>query len=84
MGVWLKLSAHGNGYGKEAMTGIKGWANSNIEYDHILYPVADINIASRKIPESLGGKIEREYDEKGMSGNKYHCIEYRIYPQNRK
>lgn len=84
MGVWLKLSAHGNGYGKEAMTGIKKWADSNLKYDYILYPVADKNIASRKIPESLGGKIEREYDQEGMSGNKYHCIEYRIYPPDRK
>ena len=79
MGVWLKKSAHGKGYGKEAMMAVKKWANENLDYDYILYPVADKNISSRKIPESLGGKIEREYDKKGMGGNEYHCLEYRIY-----
>jgi len=80
LGVWLKKSAHGNSYGKEAMTAMKKWADENLKYDYILYPVADKNIASRKIPESLGGKIEREYDEKMMTGKTHHMIEYRIYP----
>jgi RimJ/RimL family protein N-acetyltransferase len=83
MGIWLKKTAHGKGYGKEAMTAVKKWADENLDYDYILYPVADKNISSRKIPESLGGKIEREYDEQGMGGNKYHCLEYRIF-QDRK
>ena len=83
MGVWLKKSVHGQGYGKEAMVAIKKWADENLKYDYILYPVADENVASRKIPELLKGKIERKYDEKNMSGNTLHLIEYRIYP-NRK
>lgn len=81
MGIWLKKSSHGKRYGKEAMTAIKKWADENLKYDYILYPVADKNIASRKIPESLGGKIESEYDTKGLGGNEYHCLEYRIYPE---
>lgn len=83
MGVWLKKSAHGNGYGKEAMAAIKKWADENVDYEYIIYPAADKNIASRKIPESLGGKIAREYDSRGMSGNAYHCLEYRIYPDKK-
>lgn len=79
MGVWLKKSAHGKGYGKEAMTAIKKWADESLDYEYLLYPVADKNIASRKIPEILGGKIEREYDEEGVGGNKFHSLEYRIY-----
>lgn len=79
MGVWLKKPAHGNGYGKEAMAALKKWADKNLGYEYILYPVADKNIASRKIPESLGGKIVKEYDKVGLDGNKYHCLEYRIY-----
>ncbi|MEJ6950510.1 GNAT family N-acetyltransferase [Natronospora cellulosivora (SeqCode)] len=78
-GIWLKKSAHGMGYGIEAITELKKWADKNIDYKYILYPVAEKNIASRKIPESLGGKIEKEYDETGLGGNSYHCIEYRIY-----
>jgi len=81
MGVWIKKSAHGNKYGNEAMFAVKKWADENLNYDCLIYPVADQNIPSRKIPEALGGKIENEYDKKGLGGNKYHCLEYRIYPE---
>ena len=80
MGVWLKKSAHGKGYGKEAMIALRKWADENMEYDYILYPVADKNIASRKIPESLGGTIAREYDQATPNGSAHHLVEYRIYP----
>lgn len=83
MGIWIKKSAHGNGYGKEAIVAVKKWADENLDYHYLLYPVADKNISSRKIAESLGGKIEAEYDEKGLGGNKYHCLEYRIYPKRK-
>jgi len=79
MGVWLKKSAHGKRYGKEAMEAIKKWADKNLKYDYLLYPVVDKNAPSRKIPESLGGKIEREYDQENLRGNMLHLVEYRIY-----
>lgn len=79
LGIWIKKSAHGHGYGREAITALKNWADDNIDYDYILYPVVDLNIASRKIPESLGGRVEREYDEEEMQGRKQHLVEYRIY-----
>ena len=60
-GVWVKKSAHGNKYGREAMTALKLWADQSIEYKYLKYPVAIQNIASRKIPESLGGVIEDKY-----------------------
>ena len=78
LGVWLKRSAHGNGYGKEAIQAIKQWASENLDYDHLLYPVAKNNAASRKIAEALGGKIQRQYKQKGLGGNEYHCLEYHI------
>ncbi|MFW6038336.1 MAG: GNAT family N-acetyltransferase [Candidatus Saliniplasma sp.] len=80
LGIWLKKSAHGNGYGMEAMTALKGWADENLDYEYITYPVAEENIPSRKIPENLGGEICDEYDEKNMSGKELHMLEYRIYP----
>lgn len=83
LGVWVKKSAHGKGLGKEAMVAIKKWADKNLDYDYLLYPVADKNIASRKIPESLGGKLEREYDGENMAGNNIHWLEYRIYPNKK-
>jgi len=79
MGIWLKKSAHGGGRGKEAMIAIKKWADENLDYEYLLYPVADENISSRKIPESLGGIVDKEHDDEGLGGNKYHTLEYRIY-----
>lgn len=84
LGIWIKKSAHGHGFGKEAMTAVKQWADQNLQYDYILYPVDEKNMASRSIPESMGGQIEREYDETGLAGNKLHLLEYRIYPEARK
>ncbi len=79
LGIWLKKSAHGHKYGQEAMKALKKWADKNLEYEYLLYPVANKNIASRKIPELLGGRIVREYDKDVQGGNKYHWLEYRIY-----
>lgn len=83
LGVWIKKSAHGHGYGKEAVIALKEWADKNSEYEYLLYPVAEENYISRRIPEFLGGKIAREYDEVNMSGKKQHMLEYRIYPKGK-
>ena len=80
LGVWVKKSAHGQGYGREAMTALKKWADDHIDYEYILYPVDRDNISSRKIPESLGGKVHETYDKKSESGRMLHTVEYRIYP----
>lgn len=79
LGIWLKRSAHGNKYGLEAITAIKKWADENLNYEYLRYPVDRRNIASRKIPEALGGNIFRQYDRVNMSGNTLHLLEYRIY-----
>ncbi len=80
LGVWIKKLAHGNGYGREAMTALKEWADQNLDYEYILYLVAEENYPSRKIPESLGGEVARKYEKINMSGKKLHMLEYRIYP----
>ncbi len=79
-GIWIKKSAHGNGFGKESIFALKKWADKNLKYEYILYPVDKENIASRRIPETLGGKVFREYEEKNLSGNNLQLLEYRIYP----
>ncbi len=79
LGIWVKASAHGHKYGREAMHGLKDWADKNLDYDYIKYPVSVENISSRKIAESLGGKIEREYIDKNQNGGIMNSIEYRIY-----
>ena len=79
LGIWIKMSAHGQGYGMETMKALKEWADQNLDYEYIIYPVVDKNIASRRIPESMGGKIAREYDDVSGLGQPMHLLEYRIY-----
>ncbi|HOW60257.1 MAG TPA: GNAT family N-acetyltransferase [Candidatus Moranbacteria bacterium] len=79
LGIWIKKSAHGNKYGREAITGLKEWADKNLDYEYLLYPVVKENIASRKIPESLGGKVVREFIKKKQNGEDMELVEYRIY-----
>lgn len=79
LGIWLKKSAHRQKYGLEAITAIKEWADKYLEYDYLLYPVDKENIASRRIPESLGGKVVRNYEKTNLSGKVLHLVEYRIF-----
>ena len=60
LGIWTKKSAHGKRIGREAITGLKEWADKNINYDYLIYPVDKSNIPSRKIAESLAGKVVSE------------------------
>ena len=39
LGIWIKKSAHGNGFGIEAMQALKKWADENLDYQFIKYPV---------------------------------------------
>jgi len=78
-GIWIKKSAYGNKYGREAVAGLKEWTDKNLEYEYLLYPVVKENIASRKIPESLGGKVVREFIKKKQNGEDMELVEYRIY-----
>ncbi|MEI6267055.1 MAG: GNAT family N-acetyltransferase [bacterium] len=78
-GIWTKKSSHGNRYGREAIRGANSWVDENLKCDYVKYPVFADNIASRKIPESLGGVIFREYTEKNNVGVELPIVEYRIY-----
>lgn len=79
-GIWIKKSAWGYGFGKEAIHRLKMWIDGAIEYDYLIYESDRENIASRKIPESLGGKIVSEYQRIGLAGNTLNLVEYHIYP----
>lgn len=82
MGIWIKKSAHGNGYGKEALEAVKKWADEKVDYLYISYPVAKDNSASRKIAESMGGKLVREFIGKKQDGMTFAEVDYRIYKTN--
>jgi len=77
-GIWLKESAHGNKYGLAAITELQQWALKNIHLDFFIYCVDKINIASRKIPEALGGKIYREAKVPTHSGEILDEVIYKI------
>ncbi|MDP9121793.1 MAG: GNAT family N-acetyltransferase, partial [Acidobacteriota bacterium] len=40
LGLWMKRSVHGRGYGREAMAALKAWADEHLAYEYIVYPVA--------------------------------------------
>lgn len=77
-GIWVKQSAHMHGYGREAIHALKRWADQHIPYDYLIYPVDSRNMASRKIPESLGAAIISQYDDTGRMGQDLTLIKYRI------
>ena len=84
MGGWLKKSAHGHGYGREAAAALNQWAKDNLEYDHILWPCAVANISSCKLAESLGGKVHREYEKKQAKGTILPFVDYWISRNDKK
>jgi [ribosomal protein S5]-alanine N-acetyltransferase len=79
LGIWLKKSAHGHHFGREAIHLLKGWIDRTYSYDCLLYPVDRRNIASRKIAESLGGQVHREYQQTNLSGDTLEVVEYRVW-----
>lgn len=77
-GLWIKKSAHGNGYGREAIHAFKRWADEHLEVDAYIYPVDKRNVPSRKIPESLRGVVIREVIAPTMNGGTLDEVVYRI------
>lgn len=78
LGIWLKKSAHGNCYGIETIRALKEWAEENLDFDYLIYPVDRNNYPSRRIPERLGGIIVKQYDKQSLNGNTLHLLEYKI------
>jgi [ribosomal protein S5]-alanine N-acetyltransferase len=81
LGIWLKKSAHGNRYGREAIARLVAWANEFLDVEYLIYPVDRANIASRKIPEALGGVIFEEKQVTTMAGTVLDEVIYRIAAQ---
>ena len=77
-GIWIKKEYHGKNIGKKAITTLKNWAEQNFDYDCFIYPVDKNNIPSRRIPESLGGKIIDEYKVTNQSGNVLDIVDFKI------
>lgn len=80
LGAWIKKSAQGKGYAKESLTALKTWADKNISYEYLMYPVDKDNVPSRSIAASLGGAVARVYDVKNEAGRTLHTFEYWVFP----
>ena len=78
LSIWLKKSAHGSGYGREAIQTLMNWSRNNIDFDYFIYPVDRKNIASSKIPESLGGEIMAELKVETPNGKILEEVVYKI------
>ncbi|MGA1196540.1 MAG: GNAT family N-acetyltransferase [Candidatus Latescibacterota bacterium] len=78
LGIWLKASAHGHRFGREAITALTKWTRQHIRHEYLIYPVDRNKIASRKIPESLDGKIFNERIGKKMDGDSLDLVFYKI------
>jgi [ribosomal protein S5]-alanine N-acetyltransferase len=77
-GIWLKKSAFGQGYGTETIKSLKAWADANLDYEYLRYPVDQENKPSRRVAEKLGGQIFGKYQHTNLSGKALNIVEYRI------
>lgn len=80
LGVWVKIGAQGNGYGKEAILELKAWADANLVYEYLVYPVDRRNLANIRVPEALGGVICEETTLVKADGFELYLIVYHIGP----
>jgi RimJ/RimL family protein N-acetyltransferase len=73
VGLWLKESAHRQGFGREVVASLVGWGHASLGKESFTYPVAVQNVASRRIAENLHGEIIAN-----RTNPKYDSIVYRI------
>ncbi|MBE9516482.1 MAG: GNAT family N-acetyltransferase [Proteobacteria bacterium] len=77
-GIWIRQNAHGQGYGREAVTAIKTWAQQMLDYPFLIYPVDKDNTPSRHLVETLGGQAVDGYTVNNAAGRQLNIIVYRI------
>jgi RimJ/RimL family protein N-acetyltransferase len=73
VGLWLKESAHGQGFGREVVAALVKWGHAALGKESFIYPVAVQNTASRRIAENLRGEIIGN-----RKNPKYDSVVYRI------
>lgn len=78
LGIWIRADAHGHGYGREAIIGLTAFVRDVLGEQAVLYSVAEENVPSRRIPESLGGTICGDDIIQRPSGPAYPGVVYRI------
>jgi RimJ/RimL family protein N-acetyltransferase len=78
LGIWIRESAHGLGYGREAVAATIAWAAAATGAAGFVYPVAVENLSSRRVAESLGGLPVGTRVLEKPSGVKLDEVVYRI------
>lgn len=73
LGLWIKESAHGQGFGREVVEAVAEWAHKTLRKGSFIYPVAVQNTASRRIAERLHGEIIEN-----RTSPKYDSVVYKI------
>lgn len=81
LAVWIKKSAFGHKYGREAIHALYSWLVANYACEYVKYPVEMNNIPSRLIAESLGGIICDIRPVTAEDGRPLTAAEYRIFPK---
>lgn len=79
LGLWLKKSSQGKGFGTEIITKLIDFLENNFTFKYIFYPVDEDNIASKRIPEKLGFIPAKKYKKSKDAANDLTIIEYRKY-----
>lgn len=87
VGLRIKQSARGKGYGKEMVDTLIKWLENHRTFEYISYKVHIDNIGSRKIAERFGavlqlddtGKEKVFTDQKFDRSSSLPTVEYRIY-----
>lgn len=79
LGLWIQEGLFGKKLGLEGMTEIIRFAHEHFSHRYLIYPVDRRNMASRNIPETLGGIVRKTYHKTGNSGNELDIVEYWIY-----
>lgn len=82
VGIWIKESQHGYGYGREAVAMIVAFAANDLGKRAVVYPVVERNGSSRRLAESLGGKIIGTRLLRKAGGIEHPEVVYRIPTQS--
>jgi RimJ/RimL family protein N-acetyltransferase len=78
VGIWIKETAHGLGYGREAVATIVSWAYGSGKVTEVIYPVVVDNRPSRHLAESLGGVLIGNRQLRKPSGEVLDEVVYRM------
>lgn len=78
IGIWLKADAWGRGLGKAAVHSLIEWANQNMQFEYIVYPVSETNYPSRNIAESYKVTPVRSFTTTRSWAGPLTLVEYHI------